>query len=185
MQEYKNKIEAVLFTVGKFMSIDELSEACGIASKGIIKQALEELKKDYELKNTSLTLEEKDNKFKLNIKKEYIHLTSSLLSISEFNKQIQKTLAIIAYKNPALQSDIIHIRGNKAYDHISFLKEQNLITTEKHSRTKLLKLTTEFYDYFDISEEDLKTKLDKIKLDEKLEKGIQEMNLEKQETGEN
>ena len=104
-----------------------------------------------------------------------------MLSISEFNKQIQKTLAIIAYKNPALQSDIIHIRGNKAYDHISFLKEQNLITTEKHSRTKLLKLTTEFYDYFDISEEDLKTKLDKIKLDEKLEKGIQEMNLEKQE----
>ena len=48
MQEYKNKIEAVLFTVGKLMSIDELSEACGIASKGIIKQALEELKKDYE-----------------------------------------------------------------------------------------------------------------------------------------
>ena len=160
------------------MSIDEISQSCGIASKGVVKQALEELRKDYESKNTSLILEEKGNKFKLNIKKEYLHLTSSLLSISEFNKQIQKTLAIIAYKNPVLQSEVIKIRGNKAYDHISFLKEQNLIISEKQSRTKLLKLTSEFFDYFDISEEDLKTKLDKIELNEKLEKGIQEMNQE-------
>ena len=114
-----------------------------------------------------MILEEKDNKYKLNIKKEYQALTSKLVSELEFNMPVQKTLAIIAYKNPVLQAEIIKIRGNKAYDHIKLLKDEGFLISEKSGRTKLLKLTTQFYDYFDTVEDQLKQKLEQIKEESK------------------
>src|SRR3989338_4733144 len=63
------------------------------------------------------------------------------------------------FKNPALQHEIIKIRGNKAYDHIGILKELGFITSEPTGRSKTIKLTTKFYDYFDIVEDQLKNKL--------------------------
>ena len=76
---------------------------------------------------------------------------------------VQKTLAIIAFKNPVLQAEVIKIRGNKAYDHIKLLKDEGLLISEKSGRTKLLKLTPQFYDYFDIAEPQLKQKFEQIK----------------------
>ena len=48
MQDIKNKIEAVLFTVGRFVDLDELSQLTGIASKGVLNDALKNLIEDYE-----------------------------------------------------------------------------------------------------------------------------------------
>lgn len=166
-KELKKKIEAILFTTAKFTSLDEIAKLCGFGSVALVKQALEELKQEYQQKDSSMVLEEKDNKYKLNIKKEYQALTSKLVSELEFNMPVQKTLAIIAYKNPVLQAEIIKIRGNKAYDHIKLLKDEGFLISEKSGRTKLLKLTSQFYDYFDIVEDQLKQKLEQIKEESK------------------
>lgn len=162
MQEYKNRIEAVLFTTGRFMDLDELSRLCGIASTGLLRDVINELKQDYEKREGALSLLEENGRFKLNIKKEYGHLTAKLLSECELDKPTQETLAVIAYKTPAVQSDIIKIRGTTAYDHIKFLRENDFITAEPHGRTKLLKLAPKFFDYFDVIEESLKAQLSEI-----------------------
>jgi len=159
MQETKNKVEAILFTTGRFMSIEEISRLVGIASQGIIKQAIEEIGKDYDTHNSSLTISEEENKFKLGIRKQFNYLTTNLLSDSELDNSTTKTLALIAYKRPALQSDIIKMRGNKAYDHITLLREQGFIVSEPKGRSRLLDLTPKFFDYFDIVENQLKEKL--------------------------
>ncbi|MFH0936640.1 MAG: SMC-Scp complex subunit ScpB [Candidatus Woesearchaeota archaeon] len=162
--EDKKKVEAVLFTTGKFMDLEEISKACGIGSIGYIKELIEQLKKDYSEKDSALTIQELDNKYKLNIKKEYGHITNKLISTKELDSPTTKTLAIIAYKQPVLQSTVIKVRGNKAYDHINILKEQGLILSEKAGRTRMLKLTSKFYDYFDIDDKALKETLNQIKL---------------------
>ena len=172
MQDIQNKVEAVLFTVGKFLTIEEIAKACGIGSPGIIKDTLNSLKKKYENEDTPLMLEEKDSRYKLTLKKQYLPLTQKLVSESEFDRPTQETLAIIAYKNPVLQSEVVKIRGNMAYDHIKLLREQSLITSEKKGRTRLLKIAPAFYDYFDIIEDQLKSKFSGIKINEKLEKQI-------------
>ncbi len=159
MQDIKNQVEAVLFTTGRFVDLEELARLCNIGSVGLVKQALEELKQDYENKNSALEILEENNKFKLNIKKQYLHLTSSLLNDTELDKPTQETLALIAYKNPALQSEIIKMRSNTAYEHIKRLKDNEFILAEKKGRTFLLKLTPKFYDYFDVVEGALKEKL--------------------------
>lgn len=159
MQNEKNKVEAVLFTTGRFMEVDEIARLCGIGSVGIVKELLGQLKNDYEAKGGALTILSESNKWKLNIRREYNYLTTNLLSDSEFNEAVTKTLALIAYKQPVLQSEIINIRGNGAYDHIKILKQAEFLTSEKNGRTRLLKLASKFFDYFDLVEAELKQKL--------------------------
>ncbi|HLC56107.1 MAG TPA: SMC-Scp complex subunit ScpB [Candidatus Nanoarchaeia archaeon] len=160
MDDLKNRIEAVLFTTGRFLIIDDISKMVGVASVGIVKDKLNELKEDYEKRESSLEIVNEDNKWKINIKKNYLHLTERLLSDTELDRPTQETLAVIAYKQPILQSDVIKIRGNKAYDHIKLLLDSNFVTSEKSSRTRILKLTQKFYDYFDVVDDNLKNKLD-------------------------
>ncbi len=160
MQEYKNKVEAILFITGKFLSLDEIANFCGIASLGYLKQILDELRKDYNKRNGALELINENNRWKLNIKKDYLYLTEKLLTTAELDMPTQETLAVIAYKQPAIQAEIVNMRGNKSYDHIKKLKEDGFLTSEKFGRTRLLKLTNKFYDYFDVVEDNLKSKLE-------------------------
>ena len=71
-------------------------------------------------------------------------------------------MAIIAYKQPVFQAEIIKIRGNTAYDHVKMLRENGFITTEKSGRTRLIKLAPKFYDYFDIVEQELKAMINSV-----------------------
>jgi segregation and condensation protein B len=159
MSEEINKIEAVLFTTGRFLNVEEISKMSSIGSIGFIKQALDELKEKYSSNGGALEVINDKDRWKLNIRKEYLHLTEKLLSDAELDLPAQETLAVIAYKQPAIQSDVIKTRGNKSYDHIKNLKEEGFLVSEKFGRTKILKLTQKFYDYFDVIEDELKDKL--------------------------
>jgi len=79
-----------------------------------------------------------------------LSVTEKLLTDAELDKPTQETLAIIAYKQPMFQSDVIKIRGNSAYDHIKVLKEHDFVTSEKSGRTRVLKLAPKFFEYFDV-----------------------------------
>lgn len=158
MEDYKNRVEAVLFTTGRFMELQEIAVLCNISSAEIVKDVLDSLKKEYDSRAGALSLVEDKGKWKLSIKKDYNYLTAKLLDTAEMDKPTQETLALIAYKNPVLQSDIVKMRGNTSYDHVKFLKDNDFITSEKHGRTRLLKLTPKFFDYFDIVENQLMEK---------------------------
>ena len=145
----------MLFTTGRFMSKEEIAKHLNMNNEEITK-ILEELQKDYTEKDSAITLQKQDDLFKLNIKKEFGFIINKLLEDKEMDSPTTKTLAVIAYKSPVMQSEIIHIRGNKAYDHITHLKESGLISLEKQGRTRLIKLTSHFFDYFDIAEKELK-----------------------------
>jgi segregation and condensation protein B len=160
MQDHKNKIEAILFTTGRFLTLDEIGRFAGIGSIGFIKQVLGELSDSYSKRETALEIiNDEKSRWKLNIRKEYLHITEKLLSDAELDKPTQETLAIIAYRQPAIQSDVVSYRGNKAYEHIKQLREEGFIISERFGRTKLLKLSPKFFDYFDVVEDELKGKL--------------------------
>jgi len=162
MQEHKNRVEAILFTTGKHMTLQEIANLCGIGSEEYVKEILELLQKNYEERGGALCLLNENNAWKLDIRKKYNFLTANLLSNAELDNSTIKTLAMITYRQPVLQSDIIKMRGNGAYDHINILKERGFITSEKKGRTNLLRLGEKFYDYFDIIEDELKEKLTKV-----------------------
>jgi len=69
---------------------------------------------------------------------------------------------VIAWKYPIVQSDLIKIRHNKAYDHIKMLSEREFIAKEKSGRTYKIKLTPKFFEYFDLPSNDAKQAFRKV-----------------------
>ncbi|NTV23933.1 MAG: SMC-Scp complex subunit ScpB [Nanoarchaeota archaeon] len=149
--DYKNKIEALLFASGRLMSTETLANLTGASGKQVIETNVKKLKEEYDMRNSPLMVVEEKDGYKLTVREAYLSLVRKIVSETELPKTILETLAIIAWKNPALQSDVVDIRHNKAYDHIEELEELGFIKKEKKGRSFILKLTEKFYEYFDVA----------------------------------
>ena len=157
MSNLRYKLEALLFASARSMSIEELSSLTK-ASPEEIRETLNGLKQDYEKRDSSITLIDEGNSFRLNIKSEHANVVRQIVTETELSKTLMETLAVIAFKYPIKQSDLIKIRTNKAYDHLKELEVMGYITRQKFGRTNLIKLTPKFFDYFDLPPEKLKEK---------------------------
>jgi len=166
----KNKAEAVLFSVGHRISLDEISRLCRSRKEDIV-LALQELKREYDEKLSSLMLIEEGDFWKFTVRDTYIPIVRKIVTETELTKSVLETLAVIAFKYPILQSDLIKIRTNKAYEHLLELEGAGYISRQKQGRTNLIKLTEKFFKYFDLTEEKLK---DKFRDFESIAKAIKE-----------
>jgi segregation and condensation protein B len=155
MSELKNKIEALLFSAARKMDVEEIARLCRTKPEDVIEK-LTELKFDYEQKDSSIMVVDEGKAWKLTVKEKFIPLVQKIVTETELNKSVLETLAVIAWKYPILQSDLIKIRTNKAYEHLKELEDNGYITRQKHGRTNLIKLTQKFFDYFDLPKEKLK-----------------------------
>jgi segregation and condensation protein B len=149
----KGKLEALLFSSGRKMSLEELSKLTR-AEESEIQKALEELKSEHE--SSSLIVMNEGNAWKLTVREQFLPLVQKIVTETELSKTVMETLAVIAFKYPLRQSDLIKIRTNKAYDHLKDLEEMGYISRQKHGRTNLIKLTQKFFEYFDLPKEKLK-----------------------------
>lgn len=151
----KSKAEAVLFSVGHKISIEDICRLCRSGKEDIL-AALQELKKEYDEKNSSLMLVEDGDFWKFSVRDHFIPMVRKIVTETELSRTVLETLAVIAFKYPVLQSELIKLRTNKAYDHLTELESLGYITRQKHSRTNLIKLTDKFFRYFNLTEEKLK-----------------------------
>lgn len=153
--EIKKKVEAVLFSIGKEISLEKLAQLCSLDEKTTLR-VLEELKKEYQQRDHSLILTQRGQNYKLTIRDEFLPLVSKLVVEPDLDKALLETLAVIAWKYPLTQSEVVKLRHNKAYEHIRKLKELEFIDKEKVGRTYKLKLTKKFFEYFDLPSEKAK-----------------------------
>ena len=158
MEDVMNKVEALLFSSGKKMSVGEIAKLCR-SDVATVALQLQQLKSDYESKRSSLLLIEEGDGWKLTVREQYAPVARRVVAETELTKTLMETLAVIAWKAPVLQSELIRIRTNKAYDHIAELESSGFISREKHGRTKLIRLTERFFRYFDVrTEQEVKEK---------------------------
>jgi segregation and condensation protein B len=151
----KNKLEALLFSSGRKMNVEELGKLCN-SKPSEIQSALVELKQDYDDKNSSLMFVNEGDHWKLTTREQFLPLVQRIVTETELSMTIMETLAVIAFKYPIKQSDLIKIRTNKAYDHLKELESLGYISRQKHGRTNLIKLTDKFFEYFDLPKEKLR-----------------------------
>ena len=167
----RNKIEAVLFSSAKIMMVEEISQLTGIDAD-TVRKTLNELKSDYESRGSSITLREEGNdQWKLTVKDHYLPIVHKLVSKTELDRPLIETLAVIAWKYPVLQADVIKIRHNKAYDHMKILEEMGFVTRTKFGRTRKITLTDKFFEYFDLPSKEAKEAFMK-KIPEKVKEEI-------------
>jgi segregation and condensation protein B len=171
MSDLKNQVESLLFSAGKRLTVEELAGLCKEENLDAVRAALEILRKELDEKQSSLMLVEEGNGWKLTVREKYIQVVKKVVKTPELPKSLLETLAVVAYKAPVLQSQVIKIRTNKAYRHLDELEEMGYLTREKKGRSKLIKLTQKFFDYFDVPPEKLKEKFKNVAA---LEQAIEE-----------
>lgn len=155
MEDLKKKVEALLFSSARRMNLEEIAKLTRHSTQDI-NEVLLQLKNDYAEKGSSLMVVGEGDYWKLTTKEEYLGLVKKIVTQTELSKTLMETLAVIAFKYPIKQADLIKIRTNKAYDHLKELEEMGYVTRQKYGRTKLIKLSQRFFDYFSLPEEKLK-----------------------------
>ncbi len=101
-------------------------------------------------------MELEDERFVLQLKAEFTPRVRRLAVRPLLSKGPLKTLSYIAYRQPVLQPQVIDVRGHHAYLHLRELEDMGLINREKAGRSKMLRTTEFFADYFGLSH-DLRT----------------------------
>ena len=151
-EEYMKRIEAALFVAGRWLSLQDMIMLTDI-NPIVVRQLVDKIKENYSKKDTAIKIVDKDDKWKMDVEDDYAYIVKKLATgDSEFTKAEQETLAVIAYKQPVKQSVVVKIRGNKSYNHIKKFIELGLVRAKKAGRTKELRLSDEFYDYFHLKE---------------------------------
>ncbi len=155
--ELKNVVEAILFAAARKLELAEIAKLCK-RSEAEVLAILTEWKAQLDTSNSPTMLVQDGSAWKLTVRERYVSVIKKVVSKTELPKGHLETLAVVAYKAPVLQSKVIKIRTNKAYDHLAQLENSGFITRERSGRTKLIKLTPKFFEYFDIDPSKLKQK---------------------------
>ncbi len=155
--DHKGLLEAALFMSSEPMSIGKLSKISGLNSLGYLKGMLLELRDDYT--GRGIHLVETPDGWSFQVDREHLKKVAGLTPYADIPEGQKRTLALVAYKEPVTQSEVIRIQGNKTYAYIRSLITRGLIKAEKHGRTRLLSLTEEFERYFGAEKEKVKEQL--------------------------
>lgn len=171
MTDLIKKVEAVVFAAGRTVLLDDIARFCN-ATKEETRHALIELKQQYEQRESPLLLIEEGDGWKLTVGEKYLNVVREIIPTTELTKQVLETLAVIAWKQPILQSEVVSIRTNKAYEHIAELEKLGFIAKIKKGRSYLLKPTGRFFDYFDLPQDKLQEVFKDIKDEEEAQQKL-------------
>ena len=96
-------------------------------------------------------MELEDGRYVMQLRPEYVSAVKRLATRQLLTPGPLKTLSFIALKQPVSQAYVVKVRGKLAYGHVKQLKDTGLILDEKSGRTKILRTSETFADYFNLS----------------------------------
>jgi len=156
-------LEAALYVAGRPLELRELASVLKTRSKKRAQRTAEKLIELYKIRDTSLeVLPLEEERYVLQLKSEYTPEVRRLALRPLLSVGPLKTLSYIAYRQPLPQKQVIDVRGQHAYGHVKQLEDLNLIVRERAGRSRLIRTTEFFADYFGLSH-DLKTMKQQLK----------------------
>jgi segregation and condensation protein B len=113
MPELKSIIESFLFVSEEPLTLEKMKLALPETDVKAIKEAVQMLKDEYDHRKGSICLVEVAGGYQLRTRPEYADWIRKIIqpSAQRLSPAALETLAIIAYKQPIMRSDIEHIRG--------------------------------------------------------------------------
>lgn len=156
MDDLKNIIESLLFVAEAPLTVDQIKDVLTLADRKMIKEALNNLIVDYEERQGAFILHEVAGGYQFRTRPEYVPWIKRLLQPkpARLSKAALETLAIVAYKQPLIRSDIEHLRGVDCGGVLRMLLERKLIRVlgrkEIPGRPLIYATTKEFLQVFDL-----------------------------------
>jgi segregation and condensation protein B len=152
--EHRAVIEAALFMSARSMDVKELSSIIA-SSPRTTKRLVDELAALYTERSAGLSILETGDGYRLSVRNEVVDAVAHLAERTEISEAEIRTLSVIAYYQPLLQSKLVKMRGNNAYTHVSALMEKRYISGKANGRSRLLTTTERFRSHFAVSGEEL------------------------------
>lgn len=158
--QLKSIIESLLFAYGDPISISDLKKAT-CQNKNEIIIALNELKEDYEKRNSGIRLIKVEDSYQLSTcsdNEEYIVKLLDRSKKKSLSAASLETLTIIAYLQPVTRVEVEEIRGVKCDRVIKNLLDYNLIyeagKLDKIGRPIIYRTTDQFLKLMDLESVD-------------------------------
>jgi len=152
MEKRKRKNKRALLEAALFMSSNPLDMRRLVrilrTDIGRIEGMLQDLEASLEGEDRGMRLIKSKEGYQLKVKTPYLSSVRGLARFQDLRRGLLKVLAIIAYRQPITQSDIVKIIGNRTYEYVKILVNKGLIKAIKTGRTRALILTNEFAEYF-------------------------------------
>ncbi|MDY6791392.1 MAG: SMC-Scp complex subunit ScpB [Thermodesulfobacteriota bacterium] len=158
MENLKYIIESLLFVAQEPLSVDRLKRVLNTAGANDIKNALKELTDEYEARKGGFYLNEVAGGFQIRTRSEYTSWIKRLIQPNppRLSKASLETLAIIAYKQPVIRSDIESLRGVDCGGILRVLLKRKFIRVlgrkELPGRPLIYATTKRFLEIFDLKD---------------------------------
>lgn len=113
MNELKNIVESLLFVADEPLTIERLKQIISGAETKALREALDELAAEYEARQGGFYLNPVAGGYQIRSRPEYMEWIKRLLQPKpqRLSKAALETLAIVAYKQPVIRSDVEQLRG--------------------------------------------------------------------------
>lgn len=150
MGNYEKNIEAIMFAIGRPVTIEELMSALDVA-KETVNEVIENIQKKYSPETSGIVLVKVKNGYQLVTNKECYKQVATFIGNSKkenLTQSVMEVLSIIAYNPKITKSEIEKIRGTNSDSQVSRLLEYGLV--EETGRLKVagrpavFEVTTEF-----------------------------------------
>lgn len=125
----KGRVEAVLFALGRAVTLNELNIALETDVKEV-KKVLSELMDEYENDSRGLVIKCINDTYLLTTKAEYSNSIAKIINTPDkfkFTDAVLEILSVIAYKQPVTRSEIEEIRGVGCGNNLNRLIDYELI----------------------------------------------------------
>jgi segregation and condensation protein B len=159
------ELEAALYSAGHPLDMEELMQALGSRSKKIVLRYVEELAGRLRVRGGALEVKTlPGDRAVMQLRPEYGRMVRQFTSRPLLTVGPLKTLGYIAYNQPIDQAQVLEYRGVHIYGQLRLLEDMALISRERTEKGVIIKTTPFFADYFELSQDSEKSRLQIIQL---------------------
>jgi len=144
------QVEAVLFASGKPLAVKEIADALGLDDYRPVQRAVRTLEQTYENRQSALEVRRVGDRYALQLQEKYVPTVHSVTPV-EMTSRTLRALTLVAYHQPILQSHLVRMIGDVAYEEVQHLRGIGLVHTEPKGSTLELTTTRRFAEYFGIA----------------------------------
>jgi segregation and condensation protein B len=143
------EVEAVLFASGKPLSAKEIANALGSDDPRPVAKAVRTLEETYGHRQSALEVRRVGDRYALQLQERFVPLVHAVTPV-EMAPRTMRALTLVAYHQPILQSVLVRMIGEVAYEEVQHLRGLGLVRTEPKGSTLELSTTRRFAEYFGI-----------------------------------
>ncbi|HAZ27183.1 TPA: SMC-Scp complex subunit ScpB [Candidatus Acetothermia bacterium] len=148
--EAKALVEAALFVADRPVSLARLAAGLDLSEEAV-GRLIQALADECGASDRGVELIQEGGGYVLRVKGELAAPVRPFAPHQDIPEQTLRTLAVIAYHAPVLQSQVVKMRGQRAYGQIGDLVARGFVEAKEQGPTKVLTVTPSLLAYFGVA----------------------------------